>query len=81
MRCFVGVCCFVFNCVLVCQNENYEVGNKYIFYGKMVFWLVEWKNVIEMQWLKDFFLQPLQQLLKDFEWVYKNFFWKWVVFF
>lgn len=48
MRCFVGVCCFVFNCVLVCQNENYEVGNKYIFYGKMVFWLVEWKNVIEM---------------------------------
>ncbi|RBO28198.1 transposase, partial [Escherichia coli] len=25
------------------QNENHEAGNKYIPYGKMASWLVEWK--------------------------------------
>ncbi len=58
------------------QNENHEAGNKYIPYGKMASWLVEWKNATETQWLKDSPSQPLQQSLKDLERAYKNFFQK-----
>ncbi|VCV83145.1 Putative transposase (identified by ISEscan HMM) [Escherichia coli] len=35
MRRFAGACRFVFNRALARQNENHEVGNKYIPYGKM----------------------------------------------
>ncbi|EFB3950497.1 IS200/IS605 family element transposase accessory protein TnpB [Escherichia coli] len=74
MRRFAGACRFVFNRALARQNENHEVGNKYIPYGKMASWLVEWKNATETQWLKDSPSQPLQQSLKDLERAYKNFF-------
>ncbi|HAU9413757.1 TPA: IS200/IS605 family element transposase accessory protein TnpB [Escherichia coli] len=74
MRRFAGACRFVFNRALARQNENHEAGNKYIPYGKMASWLVEWKNATEMQWLKDSPSQPLQQSLKDLERAYKNFF-------
>ncbi|EGG5339258.1 RNA-guided endonuclease InsQ/TnpB family protein, partial [Escherichia coli] len=74
MRRFAGACRFVFNRALARQNENHEVGNKYIPYGKMASWLVEWKNATETQWLKDAPSQPLQQSLKDLERAYKNFF-------
>ncbi|EET6885609.1 IS200/IS605 family element transposase accessory protein TnpB [Escherichia coli] len=74
MRRFAGACRFVFNRALARQNENHEVGNKYIPYGKMASWLVEWKNATETQWLKDTQSQPLQQSLKDLERAYKNFF-------
>ncbi|EMC7283179.1 transposase [Escherichia coli] len=73
MRRFAGACRFVFNRALALQNENHEAGNKYIPYGKMASWLVEWKNATETQWLKDS-SQPLQQSLKDLERAYKNFF-------
>ena len=76
MRRFAGACRFVFNRALALQNENHEAGNKYIPYGKMASWLVEWKNATEMQWLKDSPSQPLQQSLKDLERAYKNFFQK-----
>ncbi|EFG9297727.1 transposase, partial [Escherichia coli] len=76
MRCFAGACRFVFNRALARQNENHEAGNKYIPYGKMASWLVEWKNATETQWLKDAPSQPLQQSLKDLERAYKNFFQK-----
>ena len=74
MRRFAGACRFVFNRALARQNENHEAGNKYIPYGKMASWLVEWKNATETQWLKDAPSQPLQQSLKDLERAYKNFF-------
>lgn len=74
MRRFAGACRFVFNRALARQNENHEAGNKYIPYGKMASWLVEWKNATETQWLKDSLSQPLQQSLKDLERAYKNFF-------
>lgn len=74
MRRFAGACRFVFNRALALQNENHEAGNKYIPYGKMASWLVEWKNATETQWLKDSLSQPLQQSLKDLERAYKNFF-------
>ncbi len=51
MRRFAGACRFVFNRALARQNENHEAGNKYIPYGKMASWLVEWKNATETQWL------------------------------
>ncbi|KDM85165.1 transposase [Escherichia coli] len=76
MRRFAGACRFVFNRALALQNENHEAGNKYIPYGKMASWLVEWKNATEMQWLKDSPSQPLQQSLKGLERAYKNFFQK-----
>ncbi len=47
MRRFAGACRFVFNRALALQNENHEAGNKYIPYGKMASWLVEWKNATE----------------------------------
>lgn len=72
MRRFAGACRFVFNRALARQNENHEVGNKYIPYGKMASWLVEWKNATETQWLKDAPSQPLQQSLKDLERAYKT---------
>ncbi|EFH3933556.1 transposase [Escherichia coli] len=74
MRRFAGACRFVFNRALARQNENHEAGNKYIPYGKMASWLVEWKNATETQWLKDSPSQQLQQSLKDLERAYKNFF-------
>lgn len=74
MRRFAGACRFVFNHALALQNENHEAGNKYIPYGKMASWLVEWKNATETQWLKDSPSQPLQLSLKDLERAYKNFF-------
>lgn len=74
MRRFAGACRFVFNRALALQNENHEAGNKYIPYGKMASWLVEWKNATETQWLKDAPSQALQQSLKDLERAYKNFF-------
>ncbi|ELM8878487.1 RNA-guided endonuclease InsQ/TnpB family protein [Escherichia coli] len=74
MRRFAGACRFVFNRALARQNENHEAGNKYIPYGKMASWLVEWKNATETQWLKDSPSKPLQQSLKDLERAYKNFF-------
>ncbi|EFI8494511.1 IS200/IS605 family element transposase accessory protein TnpB [Escherichia coli] len=74
MRRFAGACRFVFNRALARQNENHEAGNKYIPYGKMASWLVEWKNATETQWLKDSPSPPLQQSLKDLERAYKNFF-------
>ena len=64
MRRFAGACRFVFNRALARQNENHEAGNKYIPYGKMASWLVEWKNATETQWLKDSPSQPLQQSLE-----------------
>ncbi|EPA6917682.1 RNA-guided endonuclease InsQ/TnpB family protein [Escherichia coli] len=76
MRRFAGACRFVFNRALALQNENHEAGNKYIPYGKMASWLVEWKNATETQWLKDAPSQTLQQSLKDLERAYKNFFQK-----
>ena len=76
MRRFAGACRFVFNRALALQNENHEAGNKYIPYGKMASWLVEWKNATETQWLKDSPSQPLQQSPKDLERAYKNFFQK-----
>lgn len=80
MRRFAGACRFVFNRALALQNENHEAGNKYIPYGKMASWLVEWKNATETQWLKDSPSQPLQQSLKDLERAYKNFFRKRLLF-
>ncbi|MBS2138228.1 transposase [Escherichia coli] len=74
MRRFAGACRFVFNRALARQNENHEAGNKYIPYGKMASWLVEWKNATETQWFNDSPSQPLQQSLKDLERAYKNFF-------
>ena len=74
MRRFAGACRFVFNRALALQNENHEAGNKYIPYGKMASWLVEWKNATETQWFNDSPSQPLQQSLKDLERAYKNFF-------
>ncbi|HGJ5856464.1 RNA-guided endonuclease InsQ/TnpB family protein [Arsenophonus nasoniae] len=76
MRRFAGACRFVFNRALALQNENHEIGNKYIPYTKMTSWLIEWKSDPETQWLKESPSQPLQQSLKDLERAYKNFFQK-----
>lgn len=76
MRRFAGACRFVFNRALALQNENYEICNTHLPYAKMTAWLVEWKKASETQWLKEAPSQPLQQVLKDLDRAYKNFFQK-----
>ncbi len=76
MRRFAGACRFVFNRALALQIERHEAGNKSLSYSKMTAWLVKWKKTPETQWLKDAPSQPLQQVMKDLERAYKNFFQK-----
>lgn len=74
MRRFAGSCRFVFNKALALQKERFEAGEKKLGYGGLCKLLTEWRNGVEMPWLKDAPMHPLQQKLKDLERAYANFF-------
>ncbi|TIC80297.1 RNA-guided endonuclease InsQ/TnpB family protein [Crenobacter intestini] len=74
MRRFAGACRFVFNQGLALQQQNHEVGGKFIGYNAMTKRLTEWRNSPETPWLSKTPSQALQQSLKDLERAYKNFF-------
>jgi putative transposase len=74
MRRFAGSCRFVFNSALALQKERYEQGEKKLGYAGLCKLLTGWRNSSETPWLKDAPTHPLQQVLKDLERAYANFF-------
>lgn len=74
MRCFAGVCRFVFNKALALQKERYDRGEKKLSYAGLCKLLTDWRNGTKTPWLKDAPIHPLQQSLKDLEQAYTNFF-------
>jgi putative transposase len=74
MRRFAGSCRFVFNKALAMQKARYEAGEKKLGYAGLCSLLTEWRNGTETPWLKDAPVHPLQQMLKDLERAYANFF-------
>jgi putative transposase len=74
MRRFAGSCRYVFNRALALQKERFEQGEKKFGYTGLCKQLTEWRNGVETPWLKDSPIHPLQQVLKDLERGYTNFF-------
>jgi len=74
MRRFAGSCRFVFNRALALQKERYEQGEEKLGYAGLCKLLTEWRNGPETPWLADAPVHPLQQMLKDLERAYANFF-------
>jgi len=72
MRRFCGSCRFVFNKALALQQANHAAGAKFMNYVALANKLPDWKQ--EFQWLRQAPSQALQQVLKDLERAYKNFF-------
>ena len=74
MRRFAGACRFVYNKALALQKERHERGEKKLGYAGLCKLLTEWRNSMDTAWLADAPVHPLQQVLKDLERAYKNFF-------
>jgi putative transposase len=74
MRCFAGSCRFVFNKALALQKEMHENGEKRLNYAGLCKLLTEWRNGSDTPWLRDAPTHPLQQVLKNVERSYTNFF-------
>jgi putative transposase len=74
MRRYAGACRFVFNRALAEQKERYERGEKKLGYAALCASLASWKDESGLAWLRDAPSQALQQVLKDLERAYANFF-------
>lgn len=75
MRRFAGSCRFVYNKALAWQNEQYAANSAFKFsYTTLANLLPAWKQDQTTLWLKESPSQPLQQVLKDLERAFKNFF-------
>ncbi|CAM3340478.1 transposase [Polaromonas hydrogenivorans] len=72
MRRFAGACRFVFNTALELQKANHAAGAKFMNYVALANKLPDWKQ--EFEWLRQAPSQALQQVLKDLERAWKNFF-------
>ena len=74
MRRFSGACRFVYNKALALQKVRHEQGEKKLSAFELNNLLPQWKAVPETAWLADSPSQTLQQVLKDLDRAYKNFF-------
>ena len=74
MRQFAGCCRFVWNRALALEKENYEAGGKRLGYYALAKQLPEWTGTEETAFLAEAHAQALQQVLKDLDTAYKNFF-------
>ena len=74
MRCFAGSCRFVYNKGLALQKARFDAGEKKLSYVELCKRLTDWRNDPEIPWLKEAPTHPLQQVLKDLERAYTNFF-------
>ncbi|CAM3550195.1 transposase [Polaromonas hydrogenivorans] len=72
MRRFAGACRFAFNKALALQKANHAAGSKFMNYVALANKLPGWKQ--EFEWLGQAPSQALQQMLKDLERAWKNFF-------
>ncbi|MCY4473084.1 MAG: transposase [Kistimonas sp.] len=71
---FAGSCRFVFNRALALQKELYEQSEEKLGYAGLCKRLTGWRNSLDIPWLADAPVHPLQQALKDLERAYSNFF-------
>src|SRR5574344_2164479 len=74
MRRFAGSCRYVFNKALALQQECHQVGENKLGYASLCKLLVQWKAQPETHWLSETPSQALQQVLKNLEQAYQNFF-------
>jgi putative transposase len=74
MRRFSGSCRYVYNRALALQCERHERGEKKLGYAGLCKELTAWRNDRQTSWLADTHSQVLQQVLKDLEQAYANFF-------
>src|SRR5262249_41692002 len=74
MRRYAGSCRFVYNKGLALQKARFDVGQKKLSYVGLCKLLTEWRSGRETPWLKAAPTHPLQQVLKDLEQAYTNFF-------
>jgi putative transposase len=73
---FAGSCRFVFNKALALQKQRHEQGKKKLGYADLCKLLTDWRNSTDTAWLAQAPVHPLQQVLKDLERAYQNFFQK-----
>ena len=74
MRRFAGACRVVFNKALALQKDRYGRGESKLGYAALCKELTAWRNGPETPWLAHAPIHPLQQVLKDLERAYTNFF-------
>src|SRR5699024_5927104 len=74
MRRFAGSCRFVFNKALALHQAHYAEGKKELAYSDLCKHLTQSRKSNDTPWLADTHSQALQQVLKDLERAYKNFF-------
>lgn len=74
MRRFAGACRFVYNKALALQKERFERAEKKLGYAGLCKEITAWRNSTETPWLADAPSHPLQQVMKDLERAYANFF-------
>ena len=71
---FAGCCRFVWNKALALEKETYQEEGKRLGYYKLAGLLKDWKKEEETSFLARAHSQILQQVLKDLDRAYKNFF-------
>ena len=71
---FAGACRFLYNRGLAQRKAAYEEKGKYITYFDQNNELVHLKKQEGTQWLKDIHSQVLQQVLKNLDTAFQNFF-------
>ena len=74
MRRFAGCCRFLWNKALALEKETYEKEGKRLGFSLLCKTLVEWKKEDDTFFLSEAHSQILQQVLKDLDRAYKNFF-------
>ena len=74
MRRFSGSCRYVYNMALALQQDRHAAGEKKLGYAALCKALTEWKAQPQTFWLNETPSQALQQVLKNLERAYKNFF-------
>ena len=74
MRRFAGCCRFVWNKALALEKDTYDKTKKRLGYYVLARKLTKWKKEDETSFLSEANAQILQQVLKDLDRAYKNFF-------
>lgn len=74
MRRFAGCCRFVWNKALALEKETYENEGKRLGFSLLCKFLRDWKKENAASFLSEAHSQILQQVLKDLDRAYKNFF-------
>lgn len=74
MRRFAGCCRFVWNKALALEKDAYEANGKRLGYYELAGKLKDWKKEDDTSFLSEAHSQILQQVLKDLDRAYKNFF-------